>query len=143
MYRSSDIVVRVCSPIEGSFVKGTRAIVKEVLNNKEFTLEGHEGIFLQSSFRLDSLGDSKPTLSGLGELEHALTVIDNWNRTKPTGQMISIEAYPAQDGGSLFTTPSKDSNDISAFMAYLIDYASSNEKAEILERAAQTLRFGN
>ncbi|AHK11881.1 hypothetical protein CHOED_021 [Vibrio phage CHOED] len=143
MYRKGDIVVRLTAPIEGTFRKGTRAIVNEVLNDKEFTLEGHEGTYLQSSFRMDSIGNpTNPTVSDLGSLEQALRVIDNWNRTHPTGLMVHIEAYPAQDGGSLFRTDAFDTNDISQLMGHLINYSSAEEKAAALERAAQALRFG-
>lgn len=143
MYRKGDIVTRVSNPLESGLKKGARAIVKEVLDNKEFTLEGHEGVYLQSGFRPSAMAAvQNRQVSGLEELEHALNVIDNWNRTKPTSQMISIEAYPAQDGGSLFTTPSFDANNIGDFMAHLIDYGSNEDKAAALERAAQALRFG-
>lgn len=145
MYRTGDIVTRVAVASEGNFKKGTRAIVKEVLNDTEFTLEGHEGIYLQASFRISKLTTEvhqNRQVSDLESLENALKVIDNWNRTKPTSQMISVEAYPAQDGGSLFTTPSFDSNSISDFIVHLLGYGSDIDKAAALERAAQALRFG-
>lgn len=144
MYRTNDIVVRLTDTMEGGMKKGTRAIVAKVLNDKEFTLEGHEGTYLQASFRMDSIGAQGEIrqVSGLAAVEHALRVIDDWNRTHPTGNMISIEAYPAQDGGSLFTTPSHDSNSISDFVGHLMNYASSEDKAVALERAAQAMRYG-
>lgn len=142
MYRTGDIVVRVTEPMEGGFHKGIRDIVKEVLNDKEFTLENHEGIYLQRNFRLDKMDGEIGQVSDLEALEKALEVIDNWNRTQPTGNMVSIEAYPAQDGGSLFTTPSFDTHDIGSMMGHLLAYASDKEKAATLERAAQVFRFG-
>lgn len=140
--RTGDIVVRITAPLEGNFTKGTRAIVKEVLNDREVTLEGHDGIFLQSSFKIERFSTQNRQVSDLESIEHALHTIDVWNRTHPTGLMISIEAYPAQDGGSLFHTDSFDANDIGSFVGHLLDYASKEDKAAMLERAAQALRFG-
>jgi methionine synthase I (cobalamin-dependent) len=140
--RPGDIVIRTVPTVEGNFQKGTRAIVKEVLNDREITLEGHQGIYLKSSFQLERPFQQNGQVSDLESIEHALHTIDVWNRTHPTGLMISIEAYPAQDGGSLFHTDSFDSNDVSQMVNHLLDYASNLEKAAMLERAAAALRFG-
>lgn len=144
MYRSGDIVVRLTEPVEGEFRAGTRAIVKEVLNDKEFTLEGHVGIYLQSSFRPDTLVDSHGQIRHMSDLEaveNALNIIDNWNRTHPTAYMISIEAEPAQDGGSIFSTTSEDTNSIPQFMSYLAIAASDNERKATLRKAMDLMQL--
>lgn len=144
MYRSGDIVVRLTTPAEGNFKAGTRAIVDEVLNATEFTLEGHVGHYLQSSFRPANLVDSHGQIrqvSDLETVENALNVIDNWNKTHPTGYMISIEAHPAQDGGSTFLTDSTDSNSIPEFMASIAHAASDGERKATLKKAMELMQL--
>lgn len=141
MFRKGDIAVRMVPSQEGGIAVGTRCIVKRVLNDREFTLEGMPGIYLQSSFQLDTEGENRQ-VSDLEQLEQALNILDHWNRTHPTALMVSVEAYPAQDGGSLFTTHGFDSNSIGELMGHLLAQGSNEAKAAFLERAAQALRFG-
>lgn len=141
MFRTGDIAVRMVPSKEGGMVVGTRCIVKRVLNAREFTLEGLPGVYLQSSFQLDTEGETRQ-VSDLEQLEQALIILDNWNRTHPTALMVSVEAYPAQDGGSLFTTHGFDSNSIGELVGHLLEQSSDEDKATALERAAQALRFG-
>lgn len=137
MFRKGDVVVRITTPTEGSVVKGTRAIVASVTDSQYMTLEGHHGQFMQVNFRPDSLGSSerKPTVSDLESMEHALQVIDNWNRTHPTAAMVSIQAYPAQDGGSVFMTTNNDYNSIEGVIKRLGELATSDEKKASLRKA--------
>lgn len=142
MFRTGDIAVRMVPSKEGGVAVGTRCIVKRVLNDREFTLEGLPGVYLQSSFAMDTEMGENRQVSDLEQLEQALTILDNWNRTHPTSQMVSVEAYPAQDGGSLFTTHGFDSNSIGELVGHLVEQGSNEAKAAFLERAAQALRFG-
>lgn len=141
MFRKNDVVVRLNNPVEGSVLKGARAIVKEVIDSQYMTLEGHHGQFLQSNFRIDSLGthEENPTVSDLQAVEQALHVIDNWNRTHPTGAMISIEAHCTQDGGSTFLTATDDYNDIDRFIIALSSMANDEDKKSTLRRAMSLL----
>lgn len=140
MFRTHDVVVRLNNPIEGSLLKGERAIVKGVIDSEYMTLEGHAGQFLQSNFRLDSeTSTTKQTVSDLEAVEDALHVIDNWNRTHPTGAMISIEAHCTQDGGSTFLTQASDSNDISEFITILSMMATDADKQSTLRRAMELI----
>lgn len=144
MFRKDDVVVRLSSSMEGDFKKGTRAIVKEIINDTEFTLEGHRGIYLQSSFRLvganETLRENRQ-VSDLESVENALNVIDAWNRTHPTGYMISIEAHPAQDGGSTFLTNTLDTNSVSQFMVELAKAASGEERKATLKKAMELMQL--
>lgn len=142
MFRKGDIVTRFVPSQEGGMKKGTRAIVKRILNDREFTLEGHEGIYLQQSFTMDTPMSENRQVSDLEELEQALQVIDMWNRSRPTSQMISIEAYPAQDGGNLYSMHGYDTHHVSALMGHLMETATNEDKAAVLEKAAAALRYG-
>lgn len=144
MYRKGDIVVRIVEPKEGNFKAGTRAIIKEILNDREFTLEGHDGTYCQSSFRLETLKDTTGEIrqvSDLESMEHALNVIDHWNRTHPTAYMVSIEAHPAQDGGSIFSTATADTNNVAQFVVELAQAASDTERKATLVKAMELMQL--
>lgn len=143
MFRINDIVLRINQPIEGTLKKGQRAIVSELVDAKYMQLEGHVGNFLITNFRLDTLGvpiGTKATLSDLESMEQALVTIDKWNRTHPTVAMVSIEAFPAQDGGSVYSTGCDDFNNVSLMITHLGTLASSEERKSTLQRAMGLLQ---
>lgn len=143
MLRVNDIVVRISNPLEGGLRKGQRAVVTSLVDDKYMTLDGHAGQFLIANFRVDTLGSpcgAKATLSDLEAVEQALNTIDQWNRTHPTGSMISIEAHPAQDGGSTFFTSTEDFNDVSLMVEHLGTLASKEERKSTLRKAMGLLQ---
>lgn len=137
-------VIRTSNNLSGDVLKGSTYTIKYLIDDDTLALEEVEGSFRRSEFE-DEATYVKPfdvDSVSVASLTSALRLIDMWNRTRPTALMVSIEAYPAQDGGSLFTTDSFDSNEVNTFMSHLINYASSAEKADLLEQAATALRFG-
>lgn len=140
------LVVRTSGILEGPIKEGDKCIVKCIVDSQYMELEEYEGLYLRSNFKPVEdyiVPKGRPDqMSSIEALETALKVLDHWNRTHTTSMMISVEAYPAQDGGSLFTTPTFDSNNIGTMIEHLLDYSSKEEKAAALERAAAALRFG-
>lgn len=136
MFRKGDVVVRQNSPLEGSVVKGTVAVVKRIIDADYMTLEGHDGRYMQSHFRLNTQSNPERTVVGndLESVENALRTIDNWNRTHPTPAMISIESGNAQDGGSIFViNDGYDSHNVSDIMVHLTKFMSdADRKAGLL-----------
>lgn len=137
-------LVRARGDLNGALPCGTVVTVKTVIDEEYIELEGYEDChFLRSQFEpLDTYGGEIRQMSDLELLEMSLRHIDHWNRTHPISQMISIEAYPAQDGGSLFTTHGFDSNSIGELIGHLLVTASNEERAAALEKAARALRKG-
>lgn len=135
MFRPSDTVVRINSPVEGGIKKGTKAIVATIIDETYMTLEGHEGQYRQSSFKLDTVTRTKPTVSDLDSLTEALRVIDNWNRTHPTAMMIGVDPYPTQDGGMVVEVNGEGFNSPDTFYEYMSYYASKQDRKAALKRA--------
>lgn len=105
-----------CFPMVGNV-----AFVEKVIDEEQMTLQGCGGeVYRISSFIAE--GDvPAPVAPEVHELIQALEVIDKWNRLKPTGQMISIEAHCAQDGGSVFLVgQSFDSNKVQDLFTHLV-----------------------
>lgn len=106
---------------------GNCGFVEEVIDDVSFTLQGCGATpYLISSF----VADSEPVIAApkVHELIQAVILIDTWNRTQPTGQMISIEAHCAQDGGSTFMVgQSFDTNNPQELFNQLVHEVSKEE----------------
>ena len=50
MFRKGDVVERTTDSLEGSFKKGTRAIVEALEGRDGLRLDGHEGIYKADRF---------------------------------------------------------------------------------------------
>lgn len=131
-------VVRISENLAGGVVMGETYTIKYLIDDDTLALEEVDGEWSRSEFKdaATYVAPLKGNTVSLESLANALRIIDMWNRTQPTSLMVSIEAHPAQDGGSSFFTSTADSNDVDSFVADLLKYSSGREKARILRAAA-------